>query len=78
MDSGATKTVMGQVGWDLIKLLNLPMLKTSCNSIRTAGNHDCVVIGSVNIPFCVLDRVVTISVLIVPAVSHALIFGVDF
>lgn len=78
LDSGATKTVIGQIGWDLIKTFNLPVLKASYKSIQTAGNNECVVLGTVNIPFRVMDKVVTISVLIVPEVSHALILGVAF
>ncbi|KAJ8983149.1 hypothetical protein NQ317_016248 [Molorchus minor] len=78
LDSGASNTIIGGPGWEVISKLNLPLNKSDKVRCRVANGEVCVGLGSVDVPFQIQDRVKIITTLVVPSVSHSLILGADF
>lgn len=52
--------------------------KSEKSTCRLANGEGCMSIGSVNLPISVEDATEVVNVLVVPAVQHTLILGVDF
>lgn len=78
LDSGASRTVVGTIGYEQLKALNLELLPSSVNSCSVANGEECVVTGSFNVPFRLQDKVKVINVLVMPSLPHSLILGADF
>lgn len=77
LDSGASRTIMGRIGWDHLK--NVCQLEHSdIENCSVANNTTCSVVGQVSLPIKLRDRVRIIKILVVPEVSQTLILGVDF
>lgn len=77
LDSGATRTIVGSVGWKrLQKYCNLETEETPLCTV--ANGQSCKTIGYVQLPIRLQDRVRILKVLVVPTLSHTLILGIDF
>lgn len=77
LDSGSSRTILGRPGWDMLQ----PFCQlTSENKVEcaVANGQICRSIGSILIPFQLRDKVVLLDVLVIPALPHHLILGVDF
>lgn len=76
LDSGATNTILGGRGWNLLKGLNLLLDKSGV--VEVANGHSCQSIGILEIPFQLENRVNIIKTLVIPEMNHVLILGADF
>ncbi|KAJ8972516.1 hypothetical protein NQ317_008068 [Molorchus minor] len=78
LDTGATRTILGQRGIENIASLGLKVKPSQVLTCNVANGEACDVVGSYELPFKVLNRIILLEVLVVPSVSHMLILGVDF
>lgn len=78
LDSGSSRTILGQDGWIRLSKLGLALKHTSSNSCTVANGQSCQVLGSVTIPIRLYDRIRLIEILVVPSLPHSLILGLDF
>lgn len=77
LDSGASRTVVGNTGYQ--KLLKLGLTLNSTNfSCTVANGQSCKVIGFIQTPVKLMDRVRLIDILVVPELPHLCILGIDF
>lgn len=77
LDSGASHTIIGGPGWEVLNKLNLPF-KDKTIHCTVANGQNCVGIGTVDIPFRVQNRVKIINTLVIPSISHSLVLGANF
>lgn len=77
LDSGASNTIAGKAGCELLEELGLPIRKVKF-SCTIANGVKCDVTGSISVPIQLRDQVKIIDVLLVPSVTHSLILGADF
>ncbi|KAJ8962417.1 hypothetical protein NQ317_009037 [Molorchus minor] len=77
LDSGASQTVIGKAGWD--KLLNFGLSMETCkNSIRVANGGQCDVLGVVDLPIRLNEKIRVIRTWVVLDIEAEIIFGIDF
>lgn len=77
LDSGASRTIVGQSGWRILQKLGLQLQSQETNCI-IANGQKCISLGHVPCPMEVLGRIQVVDVLVVPDIPHTLILGVDF
>lgn len=77
LDSGASKTIVGSSGWEILKpLCKLhPSPMTNCT---VANGQNCSIAGMLRLPISLRDRVILLETLVVPSLPHTLILGIDF
>ncbi|KAJ8964068.1 hypothetical protein NQ314_005151 [Rhamnusium bicolor] len=78
LDTGASRTIIGQEGLKVLTTLGLELQSSRVTSCNVADGKQCDVIGCYEVPFRLNDHVVVLEALVVPSVPHTLIFGVDF
>ncbi|KAJ8973694.1 hypothetical protein NQ317_015360 [Molorchus minor] len=79
LDSGASRTIIGYNGWELLKNIGLINLEESdCASITVANGNTCSCIGVLRTPVKLRDIEKIIDILVVPDLNHTLILGIDF
>ncbi|KAJ8930122.1 hypothetical protein NQ314_017112 [Rhamnusium bicolor] len=78
LDSGATKTVVGTSGLNLLQQLGFQMIRTSPSHCTVANNQLCRIVGQFSVPIKLVDKTKVINVLVVPDVEHTFILGVNF
>lgn len=78
LDSGASRTILGGLGFEKFKEFGLKLHPNEVKSCGVADGTECPVIGSFIVPFCVEDRVACVEVLVMPSLPHMLILGADF
>lgn len=79
LDSGATCTVMGLEGWERLQRLNLDLkVEKSISSVTVANGENCNVLGTVQLPIKLDNKVKIIKILVVLDINVSIIFGVDF
>lgn len=78
LDSGATSTIIGGPGWEILRKFNLKLNCDKVVSCKVANGQSCSSIGSVDLPIKLENRVKMVSAIIVPDLPHTLILGVDF
>lgn len=78
LDSGANHTIIGNPGWAVLKNIGLTLLPSHIKTCSVANNEQCSVLGTVSIPFKLENKVKVLSALVIPDVTHYLIFGMDF
>lgn len=77
LDSGASRTVVGGPGWQLLQ--TICTLRPSDQKVCTVANgQTCETIGTVLLPIRLRDRVILIDALVVPSLPHRIILGIDF
>lgn len=77
LDSGASRTILGGPGWDILKGTCV-LDSHDPVACKVANGEVCESIGTCSIPMRLEDRVGVINVLIVPSLPHKLILGIDF
>jgi transposase InsO family protein len=77
LDSGASRTVLGRAGWDILRNLGV-LLKGGESHCTVANGNQCRVVGEVSVPVRLRDRVQVFDILVVPELPHLLILGTDF
>lgn len=77
LDSGASRTIAGQSGCELLQQLGLPVDKIN-SSCTVANGVKCEVAGIISAPIQLRNQVKVIEILLVPSVTHTLILGADF
>lgn len=77
LDSSSCRSILGKKGWNIFKELGLHVenLNLKCT---VANGQTCSVLGSVNLPVKLQNKVHTIDFLIVPDLPHFVILGLDF
>lgn len=77
LDSGASRTLVGATGYDILKRVGLTLkpLEMQCT---VANGQTCVSIGYVSTPICLMNKIRIIDILVVPELPHQLILGIDF
>lgn len=78
LDSGASRTIIGQAGFERLKNLGLELLPANVSSCRVADGNQCEVVGSYSIPFNLQNTIKIIHTLVIPSLPHTLILGTDF
>lgn len=78
LDSGANLTVIGCQVWNLLKNLGVKLLPSPISSCMVADKRCSNVLGSVDVPIRLEDKVVVLNVLVMPDLSHPIILGMDF
>jgi hypothetical protein len=77
LDSGASRTVMGGVGWRKLQNLGLP-LQPSVADCTVADGRICKSLGSVRAPIDLLGKVRLVEIHVVPDLTEGLLLGKDF
>lgn len=78
LDSGATRTILGQPGWEVLRAANLKLHKAEIGNVVLANGHKVDVLGEVSLPIKLKDHIRICQVLVIPNLPHTLIFGADF
>lgn len=77
LDSGCTTTILGKAGWNILQ--DFCKLDISRKQICSVANgQTCESIGHLSLPIQLCDRIKIIKLLVVPAIPHELILGIDF
>ncbi|KAJ8959565.1 hypothetical protein NQ314_006214 [Rhamnusium bicolor] len=78
LDSGASSTILGSKGWQLMRDLNIPLDMSRKVKCTIANGQSCESIGECEILISVRDRLKLIKVLVVLELAHTLILGANF
>lgn len=79
LDSGASHTIIGGKGWELLKNIGLVHLEsTNFKSVTVANGNSCACIGILRTPIRLRDVEKIIDILVVPDLNQTLILGIDF
>lgn len=78
LDSGASRTILGKVGWEKLKSLNLTLRSTPLAEVTVANGDRCSVLGYVSVPIQLKDKIKVLDILVIPSLPHCLILGADF
>lgn len=78
LDSGASRTILGAPGLEILGTMKIKIQQARIKDCTVANGSSCEVIGSINIPFQIRDKVVLLDVLVIPSVTYSLILGADF
>ncbi|GLV46498.1 hypothetical protein CBL_20827, partial [Carabus blaptoides fortunei] len=76
--SGASHTIVGHSGREILKQCGVRPDTNTQTQCTVANNTSCQSIGSVSLPVSLEDKCHLIKALIVPAIPHEIILGVDF
>ena len=77
LDSGASRTIVGQPGYEILTGLGLKLQKQSV-VCTVANGQSCSSIGFIQTPLTLKDRTRVVDILVLQELSHKLILGVDF
>lgn len=77
LDSGASRTIVGLPGFEILQSLGLKMVKQSTNC-TVANGQSCLSIGYFPTPITLKHKTCIIDILVLPDLAHKLILGVDF
>lgn len=78
LDSGASRTIVGSKGWELLRYMNLPLNKSNTTNCTVANGTICECIGVIQAPVQLLHKIKIIDILVVPDLPHGIILGLDF
>lgn len=78
LDSGASRSVLGERGFQKLKHLRLKIQSSGALQIKTACGQRCNVQGIIELPMKIEGEFKLFDVLYVPEVSTDLILGLDF
>lgn len=78
LDSGASRTILGGLGWTLVKNLGLRLDSSQTPTCKVANGQRCHSIGVCEVPMKVRDRLCLIKTIVIPDLPHTLILGADF
>ncbi|KAJ8969833.1 hypothetical protein NQ317_012687 [Molorchus minor] len=77
LDSGASRTLVGTSGYEILKRVGLP-LRPADVKCTVANGQSCKSLGYVSTPISLMDKTRIVDILVVPELPHQLILGVDF
>ena len=77
LDSGASCTVVGKPGWEILSKLGLELTGTT-STCTVANGERCTSLGIVSAPIRLRDQIKIIEIMVVPELSHVLILGTNF
>ena len=77
LDSGASRTIVGQPGFKILQSLGLKLIRQS-TTCTVANGQSCSSLGYFQAPITLLDKTRIIDILVLPELSHQLILGIDF
>jgi hypothetical protein len=77
LDSGASRTLVGLPGYEILKSLGLVLQKQTVKC-TVANGQSCSSIGYIQVPITLMNKTRIIDVLVIPELSHTLILGIDF
>lgn len=77
LDSGASCTILGQSGPELLEELKISIQPADI-VIKTADGTNHKILGKADIPFCCQNKFRVVTTLIVPTIPKNLILGIDF
>lgn len=78
LDSGASRTILGGIGNELVRELGLQLDTSKTTSCTVANGNRCVSVGVVLLPVSLRGRLRVIEALVIPELPHILILGQDF
>lgn len=78
VDSGATRSVVGGRGWEVMQRLGVRVVSSKFKVARVADGRQLEIVGSVMLPSNISGSFVVWEFIVVPAIKHDLILGVDF
>lgn len=78
LDSGATRSIIGREGWEILKGMDFSLDKSDAPSCTVADGKECMSQGSVTVPVRLMDQIKLIKFLVVPEVTSSIILGIDF
>lgn len=78
LDSGATHTVVGEMGYRTLISLGLRLNPGSDRTCTVADGGVCSTLGTVTVPITLMKKTTVLDVLVVPSLPHRLILGMDF
>ena len=78
LDSGANRVVLGDPGWERIRTLGLAEVRSGPRALTLADGSTVECLGEVTLPIQLETKIKYFKVLIVPAVKHSLILGLNF
>lgn len=78
LDSGATRTILGAAGWKILQKFCKLETEDTPPFCTVANGECCATSGYIQLPIRLQDRVRILKTLVVPALPHKLILGIDF
>lgn len=79
LDSGASQSIVGARGWEILKrLVGVRLIPVENVRVTVANGKTCEPLGRVDLPICLEGRVRVIKCLVVPEVRMSLVLGIDF
>ena len=69
LDSGATRTLVGLPGYEILLSLGLKLIKQS-NFCTVANGQQCKCIGYIQTPITLMNKTHIIDILVLPELSH--------
>lgn len=78
LDSGASHTIVGRKGWEILKSLGLHLDSSESSLCTMANGTRNEIKGSVLVPMKLAGKLKLIKTLVVPDLDHSLILGHDF
>lgn len=79
LDSGASRTVVGGKGWNVLQKLSLVKLeKSNLNNVTVANGENCVCLGILRVAVALQSVEKIIDILVIPGLPHVFILGIDF
>lgn len=78
LDSGASRTILGSRGYDIVRELGLTLDATRMTTCTVANGARCRSIGIVSLPVALRGRLRIIEAIVVTELDHTLILGLDF
>lgn len=78
VDSGATKSVVGGAGWNVLKRAHVKVNKTHYKYARVANGAKAEVIGSISLPLNIGEHYFVWEFIVIPSISQDMILGIDF
>lgn len=77
LESGASRTLVGLPGYEILLSLGLKLIKQE-SSCTVANGEVCTSIGYIQTPITLMNKTKIIDILILPGLSHKIILGIDF
>lgn len=77
LDTGANRTIVGGSDYNLFLRMVLKLVPEVVNC-TVANGESCASIGYIKTPIMLKNKLKWIDLLVVPELSHTLIFGIDF
>ncbi len=78
LDSGATSSIVGRKGWEVLRDLRVRVTPSPFKYARVANGALTDVLGKISLPLVFERYFVVWEFLVIPSIDHDIILGVDF